>query len=97
MKRNRILTLLVTILLLVALLSSALFIAVEADHDCTGTHCSVCAQIVVCQTILNQLAFCAGVLGILAVFRYLLLEKARRSQMYFCHATLITCKVKLSN
>lgn len=97
MKRNRILTLLVTILILAALLSSALFIAVEADHDCTGMHCSVCAHILVCQTILEQLSFCVGALGIMAVCRYLLLQKMQHAQTIFSHATLITCKVKLSN
>lgn len=97
MKRNRILTLLITVLILAALLFSALFIAVEADHDCTGAHCSVCEHILVCQTILEQLAFCAGMLGIMTVIIRHLLCKVWYCRTIFSHVTLITCKVKLSN
>lgn len=97
MKRNRILILFVTILILFALLSSALFIAAEADHNCTDMHCSVCAHILVCQTILQQLVFWTSVPSMLTALCWLLLQKARLYERYPNHGTLITCKVKLSN
>ena len=44
----------------VVILSSSLYIAAEADHDCRGEDCVICAQIAACENTLRELA-CAAV------------------------------------
>lgn len=96
-KKNRVFTVIVTILVILALLSSAIFIATQADHHCTGTHCSVCVQIHICQSILHLFALVASVLGFTALFRHLRLRKNQLLHSVYILITLITCKIKLSN
>ena len=55
MTKKRIVTILAALLAL-ALLASVLFIALEAHHDCHGEDCVICAQLVVCGELLQQLA-----------------------------------------
>ncbi len=43
-----------SVLMLVAILFSAFLIAVEADHDCTGDDCAICACIRQCEKTLHQ-------------------------------------------
>lgn len=43
-------------LLIFALIFSVFFVAVEADHECSGDHCAICHQIRICQTLLEQLS-----------------------------------------
>ena len=97
MKKKRLLTLLAALLLLVVFLSSAIFIVVEADHDCTGNHCSICHHIRLCQGILEQLYTIAGFISIFAAMRHSLQLIIPYIQKNHSHLTLITLKVKLSN
>ena len=55
-------------LFVVAMVTSVLFIALEAEHDCIGEDCPVCLQIAVCHSILNLSAGAAGIV-LLAAFR----------------------------
>lgn len=41
-------------MMLVVVMLSVFFIAVEVEHDCTGENCSVCACIEQCESILNH-------------------------------------------
>ena len=36
----------------VVMLSSAIYLAVEADHDCSGDDCAICRQISICDNLL---------------------------------------------
>lgn len=45
-----------TTLLVLALLLSLLFVAVETDHHCTGEHCTICHQLQTAQQLLGQAA-----------------------------------------
>jgi len=47
-KRNRIAALLFAVTILVIMLYSAFFVAVEADHDCVGEGCPICYQVDAC-------------------------------------------------
>ena len=46
------------VFLAAAVLFSALFVVLEADHDCDDENCSVCAQIGVCEDLLRQAGAC---------------------------------------
>ena len=54
-KSRRIAAGLLGILILAAALFSAVYIAAEADHDCAGDDCAVCAAIRLCTDFLNRL------------------------------------------
>ena len=54
-RRNRTAAILAAVLALI-LLFSALFIVLEADHDCHGENCRVCMQIRLCEGLLRQAA-----------------------------------------
>ena len=41
--------------LLLTLVFSAFLLAVEADHECSGEDCSVCALLQLCETLLRRL------------------------------------------
>lgn len=42
----------IVVMMLFAVLFSTFFIALEADHDCCGDGCPICAFIAVCENIL---------------------------------------------
>lgn len=44
-KRNRIIAIIVAVAMAIGLVSSALFVVENANHNCTGTDCQICDQI----------------------------------------------------
>ena len=53
MKRKRLLAALIAALTVAALLAACGFIALEAEHDCPGEGCHICAQLGVCMNLLR--------------------------------------------
>ena len=53
MKRKRLLAALIAGLTVAALLAACGFIALEAEHDCPGEGCHICAQLGVCRNLLR--------------------------------------------
>jgi hypothetical protein len=87
------------LVLLVAciMLFSVLFIALEADHDCCGEGCAVCAQIQVCEDLLRNL-ITAAALVVAAWCLYVLIRVFADTNCCSVHPqTLIVLKVKLSD
>ena len=87
------------LVLLVAflMLFSVLFIALEADHDCCGDGCAVCAQIQVCEDLLRSLTTVC-VLAAAAWCLYTLSRVFADTDCCSVHPhTLIALKVKLSD
>ncbi len=85
--------------LLVALvmLFSVLYIALEADHDCCGEGCSVCALIRVCEDLLRDLLPAAAFAAAARCF-FTLAGTFADTDCRSAHPhTLITLKVKLSD
>ncbi len=85
------------ILMLLIMLLSAFYIASEADHDCTGEDCPICACIQQCENTLRQIgygaAFCIAVI-FPAVFTLI------SSFLYavgFPQKTPVSGKVRLNN
>ena len=50
-KKFRFMVRLLAVVLAVAMLSSAVYIAVKADHDCSGDDCAICRQISICENL----------------------------------------------
>ena len=82
-KKFRFMTRLLAVVLAVVMLSSAIYIAVEADHDCSGEDCAICHQI--------------GVAAITATFTYTMCKAILPCTETIDTLTLVSLKVKLSN
>ena len=87
----------VTILLLVAMLFSVLFLAVEAGHDCEEEHCPICECIRQCESSRRQ--FGTGAAVMLRECLPPLLFFAILTEVFFrlTSNTLITAKVRLND
>ena len=59
-KARRIAAGIMGLMMLLIVLFSAFYIAAEADHDCEGEHCSVCACIQQCKNVLRGIGGCAA-------------------------------------
>lgn len=93
---KRILAGVLALALLLALVLCALCIAVEADHDCTGEDCPVCALVHQCENLLRQLAAAVAAAALLAFVALLGVSAAS----YACavrRATPVSGKVRLNN
>ncbi len=96
-KQKRLAALLVAAAVLFIMLFSALYIAAEVHHDCTGEDCRVCTLICLCQNALKNLslAICA------AAFSAVLVSAFRKilscSRFFTWKSSPVTLKVKLSD
>lgn len=93
---RRVLAFIVCAGLILALLASSLFIFVEADHDCSGEGCGVCAHMAEARAFLRGIACAAAAMlaapAFLCLLRLLLRVRAssvRRSP------SLVSLRVRL--
>ncbi len=63
-------TRLLAAVLAVVMLSSAIYLVVEANHDCSGEDCAICHQIGVCENLLKTLGLAGAAAAISAAFTY---------------------------
>ena len=63
-KKSRLITGLLAAVLAAVMLSSAVYIAVEANHNCSGEDCAICHQLQACENLLKSI----GLAGAAAVF-----------------------------
>ena len=78
-------------------LFSAVYIAVEADHDCSGEDCAICHQIGVCENLLKSLGLAGAAAAISAAFTYTVCKAILPCTEMIGTLTLVSLKVKLSN
>ncbi len=55
LQSKRLTTSIMTLMMLIIVLFSVFFIAAEADHDCCGDDCPICACIHLCENTLEQI------------------------------------------
>ena len=79
------------------MLSSAVYIAVEADHDCSGDNCAICRQISICENLLKSLGLAGAAAAITAAFTYTVCRAILPCAEMTGTLTLVALKVKLSN
>lgn len=96
-KTKRMLALLMAVAILAVMLSSALFLAEEAHHDCIGDGCQICFQMNVCRGILKSLSLALHIAAAVLVAAYILCGDSKSREEFASQITLITLKVKLSN
>lgn len=90
----RILLIIVTLFLMI---SSILFIAIEADHDCKGEDCPICYQIAVCEKTYKFICSATFFLTIVEIIYNLVIEFQCFIKEQKHNISLITLKTKLSN
>ena len=96
-KKFRFMTRLLAVVLAVVMLSSAVDIAVEADHDCSGEDCAICHQIGVCENLLKTLGLAGAAAAVTAALTYALCRAILPCAERLGTGTLVSLKVKLSN
>lgn len=85
------------LLLALVMLLSVLYIALEADHDCCGEDCAICALLRACEDLLRNLLAAALLLSAVRCFCALFRTAAEPCCRPERPLTLISLKVKLSN
>ena len=90
-------TRLLAAVLAVVMLSSAIYIAVEANHDCSGDDCAICRQISICENLLKSLGLAGAAAAITAAFTYTMCRAILPCTETISTLTLVALKVKLSN
>ena len=96
-KKFRFMVRLLAVVLAVVMLSSAVYIAVEADHDCSGDDCAICRQISICENLLKTLGLAGAATAVTAAFTYALCRAILPRAEMNGTLTLVALKVKLSN
>ena len=90
-------TRLLAAVLAVVILSSAIYLAVEADHDCSSEDCAICRQISICENLLKSLGLAGAAAAITAAFTYTMCRAILPCAETIGTLTLVALKVKLSN
>ena len=83
--------------LILVLLFFAAFIVLEADHDCHGEHCVVCAQLGACLDLLRLSAVSLSMLAAALLLRLGSGPAGQTTALSGCLISLIALKVKLSD
>lgn len=97
MTKKRILTAVLTALVLVVMLSSSLFIIEHVDHECTDEDCQICQQIYLCTQTLKTLSLAVIAAAVFYVFSALLSITIKQVETACVPHTPVSLKVKLSN
>ena len=96
-KKPCFITRLLAAVLAVVMLSSAVYLAVEADHDCSGEDCAICHQIGIYENLLKTLGLAGAAAAISAAFTYTVCRAILPCTETISTLTLVALKVKLSN
>ena len=96
-KKSRLITGLLAAVLAAVMLSSAVYIAVEANHNCSGEDCAICRQISICENLLKTLGLAGAAAAISAAFTYTVCRAILPCAEMNGTLTLVALKVKLSN
>ena len=96
-KKSRLITGLLAAVLAAVMLSSAVYIAVEANHNCSGEDCAICHQLQVCENLLKSIGLAGAAAAISAAFTYTVCRAILPRAEMNGTLTLVALKVKLSN
>ena len=89
--------LLICLLFCLSVALSGLYVALHADHHCSGEECTVCAELAVCVTLLGTTAVAAAIATSSTVFPRPVSQQRNRRVALCAPHSLISLKVKLSN
>lgn len=94
---KRIFVLLLIAAVCFAVLFSAFYIASEADHDCIGDNCTVCARLCACENLLGSLGLASVAAASVIAAVCFMLHVAENASKACCSRTLISLNVELLN
>ena len=96
-KKSRLITGLLAAVLAAVMLSSAVYIAVEANHNCSGEDCAICHQLQACENLLKSIGLAGAAAGFAAAVRSALCSVIPSCAEVVRTFTLVSLKVKLSD
>lgn len=96
-KKSRLITGLLAAVLAAVMLSSAVYIAVEANHNCSGEDCVICHQLQARENLLKSIGLAGGAGVFAAAVRYALCSVVPSCAELVRTFTLVSLKVKLSD
>lgn len=85
------------LMMLFIVLFSSFFIAAEADHDCCGEDCPICACIYQCENTLHGIGDVPAVRSAAVVPVFLIFFAAAVVITAVSHDTLVSRRVRLNN
>ncbi|MCR5005884.1 MAG: hypothetical protein K6A77_08250 [Clostridiales bacterium] len=85
------------LMMLFFVLFSALFIVVEADHECTGEDCPICLCIEQCEELMRQIGTGIKVMAMAVIISLGVLSAVCQCTDRVPLGTLVTEKVRLNN
>ncbi|MBQ4247257.1 MAG: hypothetical protein II703_01540 [Ruminococcus sp.] len=97
MKKAKRAAVVTALVLIVAMLFSVLFIAHEAEHECTGENCQVCMKISACENALKNITGAVAAAAALGVVCYVFVRTLLPIHSFCAASSPITLKVKLSD
>ena len=98
MNRKRILALALCLGITFVLAASSVFVIHEADHDCAGEECEICARIAATVHLLRSFAMIGGIRLVLFAAPLAARKCGQASGRSDCLSlTLVGCKVRLNN
>ncbi len=96
-KKFRLITGLLAAVLAAVMLSSAVYIAVEANHNCSGEDCAICHQLQVCENLLKSIGLAGSTAATAVAILYILCRIIPSCTEVARTFTLVSLKVKLSD
>ncbi|MBR1798130.1 MAG: hypothetical protein IJ757_09030 [Clostridiales bacterium] len=95
--RRRIITGIITFLMIIFVLFGYFLVALESEHDCIGEECLICECIEQCESILINFGRSVALKLILAVPLIICLLKTLISITRYADTTPVSQKVQLNN
>lgn len=96
-KRTKITALILCALFCFVVFFSIAFVALEADHDCAGEDCPVCAEMAVCAAFIQTVATVAFVAALRPLLHFVAGRTTNRYASSDYSDTLVSLKVLLLN
>lgn len=96
-KKHCITALLMAALVLFVMTFSLFVIAAEADHDCSGEDCPICAVIAICENTIKALSVVLVFVSLMAALAISRIRFDREKQRYSGFFNPVLLKVKLTN
>jgi len=85
-------------ILIIALVVASLFhIVLEADHDCCGEGCHVCAGIMLCSETVRKIGICAFLLSLVYGMSRLAATCLKSTATAFAAATPVAFRTRLND
>jgi len=98
MKKRNLYSLAVGLFVVFLLILSNIFIAVEANHECSGVHCHVCEEIEIAHETLDALGLCVAVFFTGIFLKYIFVKRIDAiSGDFIIPCSLVSQKIRIDS